>query len=107
MKFQEATNCKSCGIIIKNSSIKEPKRAYCKYCWKHEEKEFWIFKKDIVNEKRRPLRRKPQEEKNCICCNEKFLTAKKYQITCGKDVCQKLLKNIKAKIKRKNNLIKL
>ena len=99
--FVEATNCKSCGIIIKNSSIKEPRRAFCKYCYKQENKEIWEWKKDIVNEQRRPLRRKPKEEKNCICCNEKFETAKKQQVTCGKTECQKLMKNIKARIKRK------
>lgn len=103
MKFQPAKYCKSCGVIILNSSIKEKNRAFCKYCYKQEEKEDWLFKKDIVNAARRPLRRKPQEEKTCVCCNTKFSTAKKYQITCGKIECQRLLKNVRAKIERRKN----
>lgn len=105
MKFQEAIYCKSCGIIIKNSSLKQPKRAYCKYCYKQETKEIWEWKKDIENDRRRPLRRLEQTSKTCICCGKEFETARKQQVTCGSDECQKMMKNIKAKIKRKNKTV--
>lgn len=103
MKFQEAIYCKKCGIIIKDSSIKVQKRAFCKYCFKQENKELWQFKKDIVNEKRRPLRRKEQIKKICICCNKEFETAKQKQLTCGSAECQKAMKNAKNRIMMREN----
>ena len=101
MKFQPVEHCKKCGIIILNSSIKEPNRAYCKYCYKEEEREIWEHKKDIVNAKRRPLRRKKQRTDKCICCGDEFTTAREKQVTCGKIECQRLMKNVKAKMGRR------
>lgn len=93
--------CKTCGIIIKNSSIKEPRRMYCKYCYKQENKKAWDWKKDLINEIRRPLRRLEQRTGLCICCNKEYTTAREKQVTCGDDKCQKIMKNTKAKIKRR------
>lgn len=101
MKFEPAIYCKMCGIIILNSSIKEKRRAYCRYCYKQETKEIWQWKKDIENEKRRPKRRKEQRIGKCICCSATFETARKNQVTCGKKECKDLMKNVKAKLARR------
>ena len=105
MKFVEATHCKSCGIIIKGSSIKQKRRAFCKYCYKKECQESWVFKKDIVNEERRLLRKKQQIEKTCICCGKKYKTAYLDQKTCGNMDCQNLMKKIQERIQRKEKRV--
>ena len=99
MKFQVQKQCRKCGIIILNSSLKVKNRAFCKYCFKTVVSEIWQLKKDKANARRRPLRRLPQSQKNCLVCNKSFLTAKKEQYTCGDDFCQKKLKNARARIK--------
>lgn len=98
MKFQQKLQCRECGIIILNSSLKVPNRALCKYCFKTVNAEIWQSKKDIVNARRRPLRRLPQSQRDCLVCSKPFSTAKKEQVTCGDDFCQKKLKNARARI---------
>ena len=99
MKCQVQKQCRKCGIIILNSSLKVKNRAFCKYCFKTVVSEIWQLKKDKANARRRPLRRLPQSQKNCLVCNKTFSTAKKEQYTCGDDFCQKKLKNARARIK--------
>lgn len=103
MKLTDNCFCKTCGIVIKNSSIKQKNRTYCKYCFKDETKRVWEFKKDIINPKRKVIRRLPREKKKCICCNKEFETARKQQVTCGDIKCQKAMKNAKNRINLKEN----
>ena len=105
MKFQVQKQCRKCGIIILNSSLKVKNRAFCKYCFKTVVSEIWQLKKDKANARRRPLRRLPQSQKNCLVCNKTFSTAKKEQYTCGDDFCQKKLKNARARIKAREEIL--
>lgn len=105
MKFSEATHCKVCGIIIKNSRFKQKSRALCIYCHKREAVQRWEERKDKVNEMRRPLRRKPKTSKVCICCSVEFETARPFQKTCGSKECQALFKKVLDKIARKEKRV--
>lgn len=101
MRFVESVYCSGCGIIIKDSSIKYDGRALCKYCYKSYCRDRWLLIKDERNEARRAVRKKKQYNYKCLCCSTEFISGRKGRLTCGNPECQKILKKVQEKIKKR------
>ena len=98
MKFQVQKQCRKCGIIILNSSLKVKNRAFCKYCFKTVVSEIWQLKKDKANARARIKAREERKfyTKNCLICKSEFVTTQPRKLNC-KDECIREYKNNKKK----------